>query len=131
MLRSKQTLGAEANVIPYNLYQKLSKKPLQKIYQPLKAWLATKSIHQLGCVRLPTQYRNRKIDLLYLVVNGNFTPLLSCSGCLDLEVLQFMNLDLIKGEHAVPVTKQDQDLLPDTITSDPILTNFKNASARN
>ena len=77
------------------------------------------------CKRLPTQYRNRKIDLLYLVVNGNFTPLLSCSGCLDLEVLQFMNLDLIKAEHVVPVTEQDQDLLPDTIASDPILTNFK------
>ena len=36
-----------------------------------------------------------------------------------------MNLDLIKAEHAVLVTKQNQDLLPDTITSNPILTNFK------
>ena len=91
-VKVKVDTGAEANVIPYNLYQKLSRKPLQKIYQLLKAWLATKPIHPLGCVRLPTQYRNRK--LLYLVVNGNFTPLLSCSGCLDLEVLQFMNLDM-------------------------------------
>ena len=45
-------------------------------------------------------------------------------------MLQFMNLDLIKAEHAAPVTKQDQDLLPDTITSDPVLTNFKDCFSK-
>ena len=49
-VKVKADTGAEANVIPYNLYHKLSRKPLQKIYQPLKAWLATKPIHPLGCV---------------------------------------------------------------------------------
>ena len=35
------------------------------------------------------------MNLLYLVVDGNFTPLLGCDVRLDLEVLQFMNLQLI------------------------------------
>lgn len=91
----KADTGAEATVIPFHLYKKISKKPLQKIQQPLKGWLATKPIHPRGCVRLQTQYKNRQMNLLYLVVDGNFTPLLGCDACLDLEVLQFMNLQLI------------------------------------
>jgi hypothetical protein len=31
-------------------------------------------------------------------VDGDFTPLLSCDACLDLEILKFMNLKLISGE---------------------------------
>ena len=91
----KADTGAEATVIPFHLYKKISKKPLQKIQQPLKGWLATKPIHQRGCVRLQTQYQNRQMNLLYLVADGTFTPLLGCDACLDLEVLQFMNLQVI------------------------------------
>ena len=58
--------GAEASVIPYELYKEITKKPLQKI---------------------PTRYESRELNLLYLVVDGNFTPLLYCDACLDLEVL--------------------------------------------
>ena len=35
------------------------------------------------------------MNLLYPVVDRNFTPLLGCDVRLDLEVLQFMNLQLI------------------------------------
>ena len=66
----KANTGAEATVIPYHLYQHITKKPLQ---QPLKGWLATKPIHPRGCVRLQTQYKNRQMNLLYLVVDGDFT----------------------------------------------------------
>ena len=47
------------------------------------------------------------MDLLYLVVDGNFTPLLGSDACLDLEVLKFMNLQLIDSpepDHATPKT---------------------------
>jgi hypothetical protein len=94
-VRMKADTGAEATVIPYHLYQKITRKPLQKIHQPLKGWLATKPIHPRGCVRLPTEYEGRKLDLLYLVVEGDFTPLLGCDACLDLEVLKFMNFGLL------------------------------------
>jgi hypothetical protein len=82
-VRMKADTGAEATVIPYHLYQKITRKPLQKIDQPLKGWLATKPIHPRGCVRLPTEYEGRKLDLLYLVVEGDFTPLLGCDACLQ------------------------------------------------
>lgn len=124
-VKVKADTGAEANVIPLSLYQQITRKPLQKINQPLKAWLATKPIHPVGCVRLSTQYKCRKIDLLYLVVQGDFSPLLSCNACLDLEVLKFMNLDLIQSTPTVSKPQQNQDILPDPITTDPVLTNFQ------
>ena len=36
--------------------------------------------------------------------DGNFTPLLDCDVCLDLEVLEFMNLELI----TTPGSKQPE-----------------------
>ena len=105
-VRIKADTGAEATVIPYHLYKEITKKPLQKIQQPLKGWLATKPIHPKGCVRLPTQYKHRKMDLLYLVVEGNFTPLLGCDACLDLEVLKFMNVQLIDTPEPNPATPE-------------------------
>jgi hypothetical protein len=97
-LKMKADTGAEATVIPFKLYKELTKKPLQKIHQPLKGWLAVKAINPKGCVRLPTQYKGKEINLPFLVVDGDFTPLLSCDACLDLEILKFMNLKLISGE---------------------------------
>jgi hypothetical protein len=88
----------EATVIPFKLYKELTKKPMQKIHQPLKGWLAVKAINLKGCVRLPTQYKGKEINFPFLGVDGNFTPLLSCDACLDLEILKFMNLKLISGE---------------------------------
>ena len=104
----KADTGAEATVIPYHLYEKITKKPLQQIQQPLKGWLATKPVHPRDCVCLPTRYKNRQMDLLYLVADGNFTPLLGCDACLDLEVLKFMNLQLIDSpepDQAAPKTQ--------------------------
>ena len=75
--------GAEATVIPDELYKEITNKPLQKLHQPLKGWLAPKAIHPKGSVRLPTRYGSRELNLLYLVVDGNFTPLLGCDACLD------------------------------------------------
>ena len=77
-VKLKADTGAEATVIPYNLYKMITNKPLKSLHQPLKGWLATKPIYPKGCVCLPTQYKGRKIDLLYLVVDGDFTPLLGC-----------------------------------------------------
>ena len=45
-------------------------KPLRKIQQPVKGRLQ-RPIHPVGCVSLPTHYKNCKLDLLYLVVEGN------------------------------------------------------------
>ena len=51
--------------------------------------------------------------MLYLVVEGDFTPLLGCDACLDLEVIKFMNLQLIDTPepHAVnsDTSRQDED----------------------
>ena len=109
----KADTGAEATVIPYHLYEKITKKPLQQIQQPLKGWLATKPVHPRGCVRLPTRYKNRQMDLLYLVVDGNFTPLLGCDACLDLEVLKFMNLQLIDSPEPDRATPKPQGACED------------------
>ena len=105
-VKLKADTGAEATVIPYNLYKIMTNKPLKSLHQPLKGWLATKPIYSKGCVRLPTQYKGRNIDLLYLVVDGDFTPLLmiSCEACFDLEVLQFMDLSLLDSTSTQPTT---------------------------
>ena len=42
-----------------------------------------------------SKYGSRGINLLYLVGKGNFTPLLGCDTCLDIEVLEFTNHKLI------------------------------------
>lgn len=115
-VKIKAGTGAEANVIPFGLYQRIARRPLQKIHQPLKGWLATKTIHPVGCVRLQTRYKHRLIDLLYLVVQGDFTPLLSCDACLVLEVLRYMNLDVIHCKPIVPETEGSPNTFPDLIT---------------
>ncbi|CAB4040413.1 Hypothetical predicted protein, partial [Paramuricea clavata] len=86
-LKMKANTGAEATIIPFKLYKELTKKPLQKIHQPLKGWLAVKAINPKGCVRLPTQYKGKEINFAFLEVDGDFTPLLSCDACLDLKFL--------------------------------------------
>ena len=118
-VRIKADTGAEATVIPYHLHKEITKKPLQKIQQPLKGWLAKKPIHPAGCVSLPTQYKNRKLNLLSLIVEGNFAPLLGCDACLDLEVLKFMNLQLID-------TPEPCEASPETSEQVGGVSNFKN-----
>ena len=112
-VRIQADTGAEATVIPYNLYTQITKKRLQKIHQPLKGTLVKKPIHLRGSVSLPTPYNNRKLDVLYLVVEGDFTPLLGCDACLYLEVVKFMNLQLIDTPepHVVnsETSRQDED----------------------
>ena len=95
MYRSKQILVQRLQSGPYELYKEITNKPPQKIQQPLNRCLASKLIHRKGCVRLPTQYGSHELNLLYLVVYKNFTPLLGCDACLDLAVLVIMNLELI------------------------------------
>ncbi|XP_032230541.2 uncharacterized protein K02A2.6-like [Nematostella vectensis] len=127
-VKVKADTGAEANVMPYHVYKAITTQPLRKIHQPLKGWLADKAIHPVGCVRLPTQYKNRKIDLLYLVVHGEFTPLLSCEACLDLEVLKFMNLDLIDTpERLAEETTQGNGNKPNAelLVEDPVLSQYQ------
>ena len=125
-VKVKADTGADATVIPYELYRKISKKPLQKIQQPLKAWLAAKPIHPVGCTRLRTQYNSRSMDLLYLVVHGDFTPLLSCDACLDLEVLKFMNVDLIQhtGTESKSKTTHSGNM-DNLIKTDPVLKDYQ------
>ena len=117
----KADTGAEASAIPYELYKETSNKPLQKIQQPLKGWLAPKPIHTKSSVRLPTQYGGPELNLLYFVVDGNFTPFLGCDACLDLEVLEFMNVELIN----VPESKQPEQELPSFFQTDPVLQDYK------
>ena len=126
-VRIKADTGAEATVIPYSLYTQITKKPLQTIYQPLKGWLAKKPIHPKGTVSLPTQYKNRKLDVLYLVVEGNFTPLLGCDACLDLEVIKFMNLQLIDTlePHVVNSDTSRRDEDQSIFDTDPVLREYQ------
>ena len=44
-IQIKADTGAEATVIPYELYKKIINKPHQKIQKPLKGWLPLKPIH--------------------------------------------------------------------------------------
>ena len=122
------TDGVEGTVIAYNMCTKISKKPLQKIHQPLIGWLARKPIHPKGSVSLPTQYRSRKLDGFYLVVKSDFTPLLGCDACLDLEV--FMNLQLIDipEPHIVNLETSRQDEDQGILKTDPVLRNIQTVS---
>ena len=67
-------------------------------------------------MRLPTQYGSRELNLLYLVVDGNFTPLLGCDACLDLEVLEFMNVELI----TTPESKQPKQELKGVVSKETV-----------
>ena len=117
----KADAGAEGTVILYELYKEITNKPLQKIQQPLKRWLAPKPIYPKGSVRLPIWYGSDELNLLCLVVDGNFTPLLGCDACLDLEVLEFMNLELI----TTPESKQAEQKMPSFFQADPVLQDYK------
>ena len=117
----KADTGAEATVILYELYKEITNKPLQKIQQPLKRWLASKPIYPKGSVRLPIRYGSDELNLLCLVVDGNFTPLLGCDACLDLKVLEFMNLELI----TTPESKQAEQEMQSFFQTDPVLQDCK------
>ena len=58
---------------------------------------------------------------MYLVVDGNFIPLLGCDACLDLEVLEFMNLELI----TTPESKQPEQEMPSFFQTNPALQDYK------
>ena len=58
---------------------------------------------------------------MYLVVDGNFIPLLGCDTCLDLEVLEFMNLELI----TTPESKQPEQEMPSFFQTNPTLQDYK------
>ena len=91
----KADTGAEATVVLYELCTEITNKPLQKIQQALKRLLAPEPIYPKGSVRLPIRWGSDELNLLCIVVDGNFTPLLGCDACLDLKVLEFINLELI------------------------------------
>ena len=127
-VKFKADTGAEATVIPYDIYKSITTKPLQKIYQPLKGWLANTPAHPVGCVKLPVQYKQRKMDLLFLVVHEDFTPLLSCNACLDLEVLQFMNLDILEVPQTNSNEKQmqkDKIIKSELFDNDSVLSKYR------
>ena len=117
----KADTGAEATVIPYEMYIEITNRSLQKIQQPLKRWLAPKPTHPKGSVRLPARYGSHELNLLYLVVDGTFTPLLGCDACLDLEVLEFMNFELI----TTAKSKQPEQEMPIFFQTDPVLQDYK------
>ena len=71
-------------------------------------------------MRLPTRYGSRELNLLYLVVDLNFTPLLDCDACLDLEVLEFMNLEL----RTAPESKQPAQETQSLFQTDPVLQDY-------
>ena len=58
----------------------------------LKVGLQRNPYIQNGSVSLPTQYKNQKLDVLYLLVEGDFTQMLGCDACLNQEVIKFTNL---------------------------------------
>ena len=68
------------------------------------------------------------MDLLFLVVNGDFTPLLSCNASLDLEVLQFMNLDIIEVPQTNANEKQmqkDKLIKSELFDNDSVLSKYR------
>ena len=68
------------------------------------------------------------MDLLFLVVRRDFTPLLSGSACLDLQVLKFMNLDILEVPQATAKEKQkiqDKITKSDLFDNDVILSKYR------
>ena len=64
----------------------------------------TNDYHQMNNSDLPS--RSKRFFYVHGIdhVDGNFTPLLGCDACLDLEVLEFVNLELI----TTPGSKQPE-----------------------
>ena len=89
MYRSKQYLFPKLQSFPVSCTKKA------KVQQYLKRWIASKHIHPKNCVRLSAQKGSRDINLLYLVADGNSTPLMVCDACLHIKVIEFRNLELI------------------------------------
>ena len=67
-------------------------------------------------MRLSTQCRSRDINLLYLVADGKFTPLLGCDACLDIKVLKL--IDTPQSEPSVQET-------PGVFQTDSVLRDFE------
>lgn len=101
-----------------------AKKPLQKIHQPLKGWLARKPIHSKGSVSLPTQYKNRKLDVLYLIVEGDFTPLLARDAYLNLKVSMNLLIDTAEP-HTVNLETSRQDENQSIFKTDPVVREYQ------
>ena len=95
-----------------------------------KHWRLTKPTHPVRCARLKTQRRSRTINILYLVVRREFTPLLGCYACLDLEVLKFMNLDLIEHSDTDRKSQKAQPRSVDLIKTDAVLREFQDCLSK-
>ena len=65
------------------------------------------------------------INILYLVVRGEFTPLLGYYACLDFEVLKFVNLDLIQRTDTDRKSQKTQPGSVDLIKTDPVFREFQ------
>ena len=121
----KANTGADANLFLMTCTRKLRINHFRRFRQPLKAWLATEPIHPLGYVRLKSQYKSRTINILYLVVREEFTPLLGCYAYLDLEVLKCMNLDLIRHTDTERKSQKTQPGSVDVLKTDPVLREYQ------
>ena len=109
-VKMKADTGAEVNVLPLDVYKRVSSEPLKKVKTKLCGWLGPE-VRPLGKARLQTEYKGKKIALEYVVVDETFTPLLGLDSCVDLDVIKFYPNVL----HSV--TKKN-------IQCDPVLKNF-------
>ena len=84
--------GATRSVLPYNVYKELHiNKPLRKSSCKLRSY--TNHVLQVaGKVTLPTQYKDKTIDIEYQVVRVNQKPLLSGDACSRLGLIERINI---------------------------------------
>ena len=97
-VKFKLDTGAEANVIPQNLFYKLPHNQLKDTKTKLSTY-GNNVVTPLGKTKLTceTKSTNIKQDLDFYVVNFQATPILGLEACKTLKLLE--KVDIVKNEH--------------------------------
>ena len=86
----KLDTGAQCNVLPKTLYDKITVKPLQSSSAKLESYAKT-CIKPVGKCELSCWVLGKKYQACFQVVNGNYMPLLGRVSCEQMGLIQRIN----------------------------------------
>ena len=101
-VKFKLDSGAQCNVLPKSLYDKISSESLDSTTVKLESYSKT-FIRPIGQCSLTGENRGKKHRLCFQVVNGDYTPLLGRVTCEEMGLIQrvnYVNIETLMKDYA-------------------------------
>ncbi|KAL7873908.1 hypothetical protein SRHO_G00048780 [Serrasalmus rhombeus] len=118
--------GAQANVIPYSLLQRLGKKNLLRSTNVKLSTYTGDKIHLKGKCNLEVRHKNKRHVIQFMVAKNDITPILGIQTCVEMKLIQrvqmlnksvlgdifkeyadvFVGIGCLDGEHTIKVDEK-------------------------